>query len=383
MATTRVTSINPNYSFGCHPETVKELFQSIDSQFPAAKRLICRSEPVADSKTQSAIQKVLRKIDFQKTIGKESLKDFLYQKHLHNCKIKTLANYCTSIIPLLSLAQNLGKSQLDQLTPIDLEAFVEQQQDRGMKPATLRLRLMCIYSFLRYLVESGKLPSDRFVRKIRIKIPQTLPKAMSPNDVNRLLAVINDVRNRAMILMLLRTGMRIGELLNLKVYDVRLSEQKALIWEGEKNCIGRVVCLSADALQALSRWFVIRDPNKEYVFYSRRRHVMCYATARIMFKKYLDKAGLSGKNYGLHSLRHTFATDLLNAGMRLESLQQLLGHSSLEMTLRYARLTDQSREEEFFRAMARIEGGSPHEPDPLDCQLPPSSQTPELLHTHG
>jgi integrase/recombinase XerD len=247
----------------------------------------------------------------------------------------------------------------------------------------LRLRLMCIYSFLRYLVENDKLPSSRFVRKIRIKIPQTLPKAMSPNDVSRLLAVVSDIRNRAMILVLLRTGIRIGELLNLKVYDVRFSEQKALIWEGEKNSVGRVVCLSADAILALRRWFDIRDPDKEYVFYSRRSHIMGYATARIMFKKYLDKAGLANKNYGLHSLRHTFATDLLNAGMRLECLQQLLGHSSLEMTLRYARLSDQTREEEFFRAMARIEGGPNYEPDPLDYQFPPSSQTPELLHTHG
>jgi len=383
MSTTHVTSINPNDRFGCHPATLKSHFQSIDDHFPDQKSQTHVSKPNTDSFPQPAIQQIFRRVDPQNIIGKQTLINFLYQKHLNNCKVTTLANYCTSIIPFLTLAQTYGRSRLDQLKPVDLEAFVEQQQDKGMKPGTLRLRLMCIYSFLRYLVENENFPSNRFVRKIRIKIPDKLPKAMSPNDVHQLLAVVNDIRNRAMILMLLRTGMRIGELLNLKLYDVRFSEQKALIWEGEKNCIGRVVCISADALQALSRWYDIRDPSKEYVFYSHRRHIMCYATARIMFKKYLDKAGLAGKNYSLHSLRHTFATDLLNAGMRLECLQQLLGHSSLEMTLRYARLTDQTREEEFFRAMARIEGGPSHEPDPLDCQLPPSSQAPELLHTHG
>jgi site-specific recombinase XerD len=383
MSTIHVTSINPNYRFGCHPATLKSHFQTTNDQFHDEKGQIPISKPVADTKAQPAIQQILIRVDSQQVIGKQSLMDFLYQKHLNNCKINTLANYYVSIIPFLSLAQTHGRSQLDQLTPADIEVFVEQEQNRGIKPATLRLRLMCIYCFLRYLVENDQLPSNRFVRKIRIKIPQTLPKAMPPNDVHRLLAVVNDIRNRAMILILLRTGMRIGELLNMKVYDLRLSEQKALIWQGEKNCVGRVVCLSADALQALSRWFDIRDPDQEYVFYSRRRHIMCYATARIMFKKYLDKAGLSVKNYGLHSLRHTFATDLLNAGMRLECLQQLLGHSSLEMTLRYARLTDQTREKQFFRAMARIEGGSSYEPDPLDYQLPSSSQAPELLHTHG
>jgi site-specific recombinase XerD len=76
-----------------------------------------------------------------------------------------------------------------------------------------------------------------------------------------------------------------------------------------------------------------------------------------MFVKYLDKAGLSNKGYTLHCLRHTFASELLNAGMRLECLQQLLGHSSIEMTRRYARLTDNTRKEEYFKAMTIIERG--------------------------
>jgi site-specific recombinase XerD len=64
---------------------------------------------------------------------------------------------------------------------------------------------------------------------------------------------------------------------------------------------------------------------------------------------------LASKGYTLHQLRHTFASELLNAGMRLEVLQQLLGHSTVEVTRHYARLTDRTREEEYFRAMKRIE----------------------------
>ena len=69
------------------------------------------------------------------------------------------------------------------------------------------------------------------------------------------------------------------------------------------------------------------------------------------------KAGLEHKGYTLHSLRHTFATELLNAGMRLECLQVLLGHHNIEETRRYARLSDRTREEEYFRAMDKIEKG--------------------------
>jgi integrase len=210
MSTTHVTSINPNDRFGCHPATLTSRFQSRDAQFGDQKSETPVSEPDTASFPQPAIQKIFRRIDPQNIIGKQALINFLYQKHLNNCKVKTLANYCISIIPFLTLAQTYGRTRLDQLKPVDLEAFVEQQQDKGMKPATLRLRLMCIYSFLRYLVENENFPSNRFVRKIHIRIPEKLPKAMSPNDVHQLLAVVNDIRNRAMILMLLRTGMRIG-----------------------------------------------------------------------------------------------------------------------------------------------------------------------------
>ena len=90
---------------------------------------------------------------------------------------------------------------------------------------------------------------------------------------------------------------------------------------------------------------------------------MTYTTARAGFVKCLEKADLLHKGYSLHCLRHTFATELLNAGMSLPCLQQLLGHSSIQMTLRYARLSDKTREEEYFKAMSRIEKEQHHEHD--------------------
>ena len=79
--------------------------------------------------------------------------------------------------------------------------------------------------------------------------------------------------------------------------------------------------------------------------------------ARLLFIKYMQKAGLSHKGYTLHCLRHTYASELLNAGMRLECLQVLLGHQDIEMTRRYARLTDNTRKNEYFKAMEIIEKG--------------------------
>ncbi len=84
---------------------------------------------------------------------------------------------------------------------------------------------------------------------------------------------------------------------------------------------------------------------------------MSYETARSSFIKCLRKTGLVRKGYTLHCLRHTFASELLSAGMPLESLQILMGHSHIEVTRRYARLTDKALEKNYFKAMQIIERG--------------------------
>lgn len=160
-----------------------------------------------------------------------------------------------------------------------------------------------------------------------------------------------------MILVLLRTGMRIGEVLNTTVHDLNLKERRIEIFEAQKNRVGRVVYVSDDARAALKKWLKQRTSKGPYIFYGTEGRPLSYEASRSAFHKCLSKAGLSHKGYTLHCLRHTFASELLNAGMRLECLQQLLGHSTIEMTRRYARLTDNTRKEEYFRAMQVIEGG--------------------------
>jgi site-specific recombinase XerD len=118
--------------------------------------------------------------------------------------------------------------------------------------------------------------------------------------------------------------------------------------------VGRAVYYSTDARQALLAWLRIRDPYRQYLFYGRKDKPLSYEAARAIFKKCLQKAGLQYTDYSLHCLRHSFATDLLNAKMPLECLRELLGHCSLAITRRYARLSDKTREEEYFTAMGRI-----------------------------
>jgi site-specific recombinase XerD len=250
-----------------------------------------------------------------------------------------------------------GKREIEKIERADLEGFIEHEQDRGLRISTVRTRLAYIIAFLHFLMEQDVVPGFLLRRGIKLKLPDTLPRAINPADLRKLLSVIEEIRDRALILLLLRTGIRIGEALGLTVNDLDIKDRKVHLFEGEKNSMGRVVYLSDDALFAIKLWLRRRDKSKAFVFYGQGNRPLCYSAGRSRFVNYLKKAGLEQKGYTVHCLRHTFASELLNAGMRLECLQQLLGHQDIEVTRRYARLTDRTREEEYFRAMAIIEKG--------------------------
>jgi integrase/recombinase XerD len=315
--------------------------------------------------------------------GTEHAEEYLRHLYRRNRRPNTLRTSFAAMKSFLAFVQEAGKTHLEMITREDLEAFVEHEQDRGLAALSVKTRLGQVRAFLRFAVEAQTVRVEVLSRPIRIQVPEALPRAMDPEDVKRLIGAIDHIRDRAMVLVLLRTGMRIGELLETRVEDVELSERRILIWEAQKNRVGRVVYLSDDARDALMDWLRSRDVRKDVIFYGMGRETMSYTAARMRFHGYLEKAGLRHKGYSLHSLRHTFATGLLNAGMRIECLQQLLGHSNLEITRRYARLSDRTREEEYFKAMATIERGPSDGRYRLDRELQAVFEEEELLEPHG
>jgi integrase/recombinase XerD len=325
------------------------------------------------------IEKCLKQLVKRGLFGRPYVKDFLYDLKRRNCRPNTLRSYFTTLTVFLSYLKEKGRTYLETITRDDLSGFIEHEQDRGMHPKTVSTRLRLLYAFVSYLVDREVVHPDLLKRKLRVKVPEALPRAMDPEDVQQLLAVIKKSRDWALILVLLRTGMRIGELLATRMSEVNLREKRITIMEAEKTRVGRVVYLSEDACKALKIWLKRRDPAKERLFYGQGRPRLSYTAVRTKFTKYLEEAGLAHRGYSLHCLRHTCATELLNAGMRLECLQQLLGHSSIEMTRRYARLTDNTRREEYFRAMAIIEQGEPYGHYRRHPELPPVLEAQELL----
>jgi integrase/recombinase XerD len=314
---------------------------------------------IGDS-AKETLQKLTSKLREQDLPGIEFAEKYLLHLYRRNRRPNTLELNYTSIRFFLKFLETEGVTHLEGVSRKHLEAFIEHEQDRGLKPISVRGRLASVKAFLRHLIEEGTVRHEALSRGVSVKVPDALPRAMAPEDVRQLLSVVDNVRNRAMVLMLLRTGMRIGELLALRVEDIDLGEQKVLIYEARKTGTGRVVYFSSDAKDALVAWLEQKDPREDVLAYGKKYESITYSAARAMFVGYLKKAGLLHKGYSLHCLRHTFASELLNAGMRLECLQPLLGHTSLEVTRRYARLTDKTREEEYFKAMALIEKGAVH-----------------------
>ena len=306
---------------------------------------------------QKIIDRTLEKIIERGLCGFEAVKPYLAELYRRDCRPNTLRTLAVTIISFLVYLKSCGVDRLEALNREDIGGFVEHEQDRGLKPNSIFARLRGVYSFLKFLIDRGELGADVLTRKLRIKLPQSLPRAIEPQAVRQMLSAIDHVRERAIVLVLLRTGMRIGELLDTQLSDVDLIEQKIEIMEARKTRVGRVVYLSEDACAALRQWLAQRSEPSVYLFPGRGRVRLSYEAVRCRFERYLAQAGLSGRGYTLHSLRHTCASELLNAGMRLECLQQLLGHSCIEMTRRYARLTDTTRREEYFRAMGVIEKG--------------------------
>jgi integrase/recombinase XerD len=333
----------------------------------------------AYEKKAKALRRALNRVADWELPGKDQAAEYLRDLHRRNCMPTTMQGVLFAIYIFLTCLKSSGKKSLSEISKEDLEHFIEHEQDRGIMISTVRTKQRYANMFLRYLITEGVIGAEVLARRIRLRQPEPLPRAMDPEDVQQMLSVIDQPRDRALVLVLLRTGMRIGELLDTRLADVHLNDQKIDIYEGEKNRLGRVVYLSEDAVRALKHWWEIRDPQKDFLFYARGKPSMSYSKARSLFEQILQKAGLSHQGYTLHALRHTFASELLNAGMRIECLQPLLGHRSLDVTRRYARLTDKTREAEYFRAMAIIERGDLDGHYRLDHSLSALLETEELL----
>lgn len=285
-------------------------------------------------------------MEINKNFQLEFVKNYLrYLKLERNYSTNTLEAYRHDLQYLFAYADQHDLSVLEMKLE-DLETFSASLHDFGIKPRSHARILSGVRSFYRYLVLEDYLKDDPTELLDSPKIGEYLPEYLTVEEVDSLEGAIDlskweGQRNKAIIEVLFSCGLRVSELVNLKLSDI-FEEEKfvRVLGKGNKE---RLVPISHVALEQLHYWYMdrnlmnIKPGEEDYVFLNRRGAHLTRTMILIMIKQAAKDAGIQ-KTISPHTLRHSFATALLKGGADLRVIQELLGHEDLGTTEIYTHL---------------------------------------------
>lgn len=265
----------------------------------------------------------------------------------------TIDGYWHDLRKLLDFMQETGKTVYDiQLE--DLETFSAGLHDIGITPTSQCRILSGVRSFCRFLKLDGYRDDDPSELLESPQLGKHLPEVLSATEVDMLedsidLSKWEGQRNKAIIEVLFSCGLRVSELITLKLSDLYIDERFVRVMgKGSKE---RLVPISGKAIKELNYWFIDRNGMKikpgeeDYVFLNRRGAHLTRTMILIMIKRQAEIAGIT-KTISPHTLRHSFATALLEGGANLRVIQEMLGHESIATTEIYTHVdTTKLREE--------------------------------------
>jgi Site-specific recombinase XerD len=239
----------------------------------------------------------------------------------------------------------------------DIDQFIAVQSEKGFKPSTINRRLAAVIALYGFLsVEEEDLVCPVIFRRHHLREPQRLPRPVQEQDLQRFFAVIEDTRDRAMFLLMLRCGLRISEVAGLQLTDLFLDEDYPRLVVRSKGLRERGVYLSPQAKRCLQEYLVTRPMVKsEFVFLSYLEAGLSTTSIHNRLLKYREEAGIQ---ITAHRLRHSFANDLLNADAAITSIQKLMGHRWIESTQTYVMANDKQVCADYYAACEKLEGWS-------------------------
>lgn len=245
---------------------------------------------------------------------------------------------------------------IEQVDNKKVLAYIDLLLERNLKPKTINCHLDSIRGFYRYLRGEEELSIPNPVKKgYALKLARPLPKHLRDEQISALLGAITKARDRAMFMLMLRCGLRVEEVANLSLGAMDLKHRRIYVLGG-KGGKDRVVYVSNDAYGSLVGYLKLRPRSRaKRVFLvekgTYRGKPISVRGIQKRMEYYAKKAGLK---VSCHHLRHTMATQLLNADADLVTIQDILGHSRIKTTQRYSKVSNLKVQRDYFKAMEVI-----------------------------
>lgn len=278
----------------------------------------------------------------------ETFVNWLRRRNPHS---RTWRDYRNDLLQFKALA---GDRPPCAITFRDVDRFVTAQANKGFQPATINRRLAAITAFYTFLAdEDPTLVCPVLPHRHKVQERQRLPRPVQEHDLSRFFAAIDDSRDLAMFLLMLRCGLRIGEVAALLLADLYLDEAAPRLVARGKGSRERSVYVSPQAERGL-RSYLAERPNapSDFVFLSYLGDGMSTTAIHKRLMRYRQQAGV---DLTAHRLRHSFANDLLSADTPVTTIQKLLGHRWLETTQIYVAANDRQVRDDYYAACNRLE----------------------------
>ena len=245
---------------------------------------------------------------------------------------------------------------IEQVTHRNLLSYIDHLLDRRLSPKTINCHLDSIRGFYNYLIHEEQVAMVHPIKRgYTLRLSRPLPRYLKDEQVARLFSVIDKYRDRAMFMLMLRCGLRVEEVAHLTLAALDLRRMQFAVYEG-KGRKDRIVYLSRDALHTLVEYLRVRPSSRSRMVFlvEKGTYKGKGISVRGIQKRMEYYARKSGLKASCHQLRHTMATQLLNADADLVTIQDLLGHSRIKTTQRYCTVSNLKVQRDYQKAIGEV-----------------------------
>lgn len=242
---------------------------------------------------------------------------------------------------------------LEQVNYEHVLLYIDWLIGKRLTATTINCHLFCISGFYQYLhYEKGLKTVNPVKKRSTLRVPKPLPRHVKDEELSLFFKVVKGFRDRAIFMLMLRCGLRVEEVAHLKLPAIDLKRRSLIILQG-KGGKSRVVYLSKDAYDALVAYLKVRKASRTQGFFLVEKG-SCKGqpiSVRGIQKRMEYYARNAGVPISCHQLRHTMATQMLNADAQLETIQDLLGHNWVTTTQRYCKVSNMKVKRDYYKAM--------------------------------